>query len=280
MLSPRSASDTALALARREDLSAFLRARRAQLDPEAFGFPSLPRRRIQGLTRDQVASLVGIGSSYYAWIEQGRPLNVSDDVQDRLARVFALNRAETAYLRLLCNPRDEEATLVERVPAAAQQLLDALRDVPAFALNQRWDIVASNQTAARVFDERPRRGRSRGRNLLWSFFAGMRERIVADRTAIAQHVVAAFRLVYAQHILDDSFRQLVRELRASSEEFAALWQRQTVRETLDVAFGYEHDELGRLAFETVTTRLGGVPEINLCICIPDQGTQTVLRLTR
>ena len=89
---------------RREDLAEFLRARRAAVSPEQVGLPAGGRRRTPGLRREEVALLAGVSVSWYTWLEQGRPINVSLDVLEALARVLRLDEAERAHLLALAGP--------------------------------------------------------------------------------------------------------------------------------------------------------------------------------
>ena len=52
-------------------LGAYLKERRARLDPAAFGLP-LRRRRTPGLRREEVAQLAHVSATWYTWLEQGR----------------------------------------------------------------------------------------------------------------------------------------------------------------------------------------------------------------
>ena len=52
-------------------LGAYLRDRRARLDPAAFGLGG-GRRRTPGLRREEVASRANISPTWYTWLEQGR----------------------------------------------------------------------------------------------------------------------------------------------------------------------------------------------------------------
>jgi hypothetical protein len=45
--------------------------RRAQVRPENVGLVAGPRRRVQGLRREELATLAGISSEYYLRLEQG-----------------------------------------------------------------------------------------------------------------------------------------------------------------------------------------------------------------
>ena len=71
---------------RRDELAAFLRARREALQPEEVGLPPGRARRTPGLRREEIALLAGVSVTWYTWLEQGRPINASVDVLDALAR--------------------------------------------------------------------------------------------------------------------------------------------------------------------------------------------------
>src|SRR5438094_4012950 len=84
--------------ARRPELAAFLRSRRARITPEQVGLPPGPRRRTPGLRREEVAQLAGVGVTWYTWLEQGRPINASVQILDAVARTLRLDPAEREHL--------------------------------------------------------------------------------------------------------------------------------------------------------------------------------------
>src|SRR4051812_6034168 len=81
-------------------LGAYLRGRRAKLDPAAFGLP-LTRRRTPGLRREEVAQRANVSPTWYTWLEQGRGGAPSADVLDRIARALMLNEVEREHLFLI-----------------------------------------------------------------------------------------------------------------------------------------------------------------------------------
>src|SRR4051794_41271845 len=91
-------------MARRADLAAFLRARRAAVAPEDVGLAPGPRRRTPGLRREEVALLAGVSVSWYTWLEQGRPINASVVGLDSLGRSLRLDPVEQAYASELSGP--------------------------------------------------------------------------------------------------------------------------------------------------------------------------------
>ena len=76
----------------------FLTSRRAKVTPEQAGLPTYGPRRVQGLRREEVASLAGVSVEYYKRLERGNASGVSDGVLDALAGALRLDDAERAHL--------------------------------------------------------------------------------------------------------------------------------------------------------------------------------------
>src|SRR5690242_2043981 len=114
---------------RRTGLSDFLRTRRARLRPEQFDLPTGSRRHTPGLRREELAHLVGVGISWYTWLEQGRDIQVSDQVLSRLADILQLNTEERHHLFVLArDPTPLPAELDGEKPSQNtpyQAILDA-----------------------------------------------------------------------------------------------------------------------------------------------------------
>nr|BFE78876.1 hypothetical protein GCM10020093_014770 [Planobispora longispora] len=89
--------------ARRTELAAFLRSRRERVTPADVGLPPGLRRRTPGLRREEVAQLAGVGITWYTWLEQGRPINVSVQVLDAISRTLGLDPAEHEHLYRLAD---------------------------------------------------------------------------------------------------------------------------------------------------------------------------------
>ena len=65
---------------RRRELGLFLRARRERTSPADVGLPGSGRRRTPGLRREELATLAGISTTWYTFLEQGRQVRPSDQV--------------------------------------------------------------------------------------------------------------------------------------------------------------------------------------------------------
>src|SRR5580658_7380316 len=81
-----------------QTLGAFLRSHRERLSPTKLGLASAGRRRTPGLRREEVAQLCAVSTTWYTWLEQGRPVRASASVLRRIAEALQLSRAEKLYL--------------------------------------------------------------------------------------------------------------------------------------------------------------------------------------
>src|ERR1700736_5128726 len=135
-------------------LGAYLKDRRAKLDPAAFGFPP-ERRRTPGLRREEVAHRANISSTWYTWLEQGRGGAPSADVLNRIARALMLTDVEREHLFLLGLGRPPEVRYRrdEGVTPRLQRVLDALEPSPALIRTATWDVVAWNRAATVMFTD-------------------------------------------------------------------------------------------------------------------------------
>lgn len=76
----------------------FLRTRRERMTPKLAGLPESGRRRTPGLRRSEVALLADVGLDWYTYLEQGRHINVSAEVLDRIAGALQLGESERRHL--------------------------------------------------------------------------------------------------------------------------------------------------------------------------------------
>jgi transcriptional regulator with XRE-family HTH domain len=132
--------------ARRAELGAFLRARRAAVKPGDVGLPEgTSRRRTPGLRREEVAQLAGVGIAWYTWLEQGRVLATSPQVIDAVARALLLTHEEHAHLRALANlPPPTRPDRGGVLAASIRRMVDNLSPNPAYVLDRRFDFLTWN----------------------------------------------------------------------------------------------------------------------------------------
>jgi transcriptional regulator with XRE-family HTH domain len=232
----RKGEDIETGSAQRSELREFLQARRAALKPENLGFQSIGRRRAPGLRREEVASIAGVGLTWYTWLEQGRDISVSEDMLQRLARALNLSPHDTAYLFSLAGRHPPEVrTPSIKIDSGVQLALDGFQAGPGFVLNARMDTVASNRLADAVyrFDEFDG---PLARNMVWRLFMDpRRRRLYVNWTDFALFGVGLLRGTYATHIGDPAFESLVHALRGGSSEFDAFWKDTRRRGTSSLA---------------------------------------------
>ena len=263
---------------RRQALADFLRQRRAHLTPAEVGLPAGIRRRTPGLRREEVAQLANMGTSWYVWLEQGRDVHPSAQVLESLAQALRLTPNERRHLFLLAGqPLPPHASpLEERTSPALQQVLDDLNPTPAYAVGRRWDYLAWNQAADRLFaisEASPRYGR----NLVWRLFTSPTMRARPNWEPIARGALAEFRTASARYPGDEWFEELIEDLKQVSPEFRRWWPHHDARSALDVRKEIEHPTLGHLEFEHITLQVLSNPDIRIMIYSPLAETREKLQ---
>jgi transcriptional regulator with XRE-family HTH domain len=254
--------------ARRLELGEFLRAQRARLTPDLFGLAAGPRRRTPGLRREEVAQLSGLSTTWYTWLEQGRPISLSAHALARLAGVLRFSPAERAYLFDLAGRRDPRAPADETsaMPAALTAALSLIA-CPAYVIDHRWDAQGWNEAAERLFAGWLDEG---GGNLLSFIFLDPRaRRLIGDWDARAKRVVAEFRADYSRHLDDPALQAMVDQLAAASPAFADHWHAHAVLGREGGRRTFDHPSEGQIAFRQVTLNPVGRPDLKLVMLVPE-----------
>jgi transcriptional regulator with XRE-family HTH domain len=236
---------------RRRELSELLRTRRARLAPLTEGLPDTGRRRTPGLRREEVAQLAGMSATWYTWLEQKRPIQVSRRILDSLARVLKLEAAERMQLFQLAlpEPAAESPAKPEAVTPLIRRMLDRFDPIPAFIMGRRWDVLAWNQ-AARAFFLDFEQIPANERNIIWLVFTDSTLRkLMVDWSSRARDSLARFRADYGRHAGDPHFAQLVERLKAISNEFAEWWPRYDIQPMTEGRREYNHPVVGRMTVE-------------------------------
>jgi len=264
---------------RRRELADFLRTRRAKLSPAEVGLPAGMRRRTPGLRREEVAQLAAIGTTWYTRLEQEWDIRVSPVALDGIAGALRLTSEERRHLFLLANQPlpPHPPPLDEAVSPAIQRFIDGLNAMPAHVFGRRWDCVATNEAARRVFvyPELP----PYPHNFVWFLFMDPAQRTAHARwEALAQQVLAQFRADSARYPGDPWFTELIEDLRRVSPEFRAWWSRHDVRGFLDGPKEVFHPIVGRLVFQHTTLQVPTNPDLKLMIYVPLPEADTPAKL--
>jgi transcriptional regulator with XRE-family HTH domain len=248
----------------------FLRQCRARIDPEELGLPRSRIKRTEGLRREDVASLSGVSACWYAWLEQGRDMRVSDDVLERLSDTLRLSEDERVYLFSLVQhraPRVKRDTH-EEAPPEVVRLVEGL-SMPAIAMNLRWDVLAWNRLNSIVYRDYsalPPTERNLLEILLTQPVTHMTPAVM-ERTA--RRLIARLRFDYSRHADDPKFEALIRRLDTRSPLFRRIWR---LPEFTLRPFGthrFTHPRFGDVAFEHTSVVPDGHPNIRMVICVPE-----------
>jgi transcriptional regulator with XRE-family HTH domain len=212
-----------------QTMGAFLRAHRERLSPKALGLPSAGRRRTPGLRREEVAQMSEVSTTWYTWLEQGRPVHASIAVLTRIAEALQLSRAEKLYLfEIARSPgSDENERCESEAPTVIKDLVNQM-PLPAYILDRQWNAVAWNRKAAMLF--RPWLIESDDRNLLRFVFLNRHARVlIVDWKMRAKRLLAEFRSDAGRHLNESPTLRLISELQNGSKFFAKVWNEQDVR---------------------------------------------------
>ncbi|MEU4390853.1 helix-turn-helix transcriptional regulator [Kribbella sp. NPDC023855] len=267
---------------RRTELAEFLKACRARLTPEAVGLPPGGRRRTPGLRREELAQLAGVGVTWYTWLEQGRPINVSGQVLDAVATTLCLTDLERAHLYSLAEATPVRAkTGVHTDDLVLAEILTALDPVPAVITNTRYDILQPNKAYSDLFHDWHTMPCVH-RNLLWCIVTEplARKQLLNYDTEVP-YLVARMRAAYVEHIGDPAWETDLARLRKLSPEFAQLWSRHEIAESQPRLRRIQNPIAGELAFTVTELTVPSHPDLILFVETPaDAETRDRLPLTR
>ncbi len=264
----------------RRQLIDFLKGCRARLSPTQVGLPDTNRRRTPGLRREDVAALAGVSVTWYTWLEQGRKIQVSADVLERVCTTLRMTADEREYLFALVQhrPAPPAAGCATEVSPTLARMLDAL-GVPALVMTARWDVIAWNRLMSQAFRHYERLA-PEDRNLLRILL--MDDTYQHDQVAyetMARRVLSKFRVDYSQSPDDPAFEALINELAERCPIFRRLWNSpEVVGRSEAIA---HHPQLGGMTMEHSSYVPEGSPTLRVVIFVPyDEQSAAKIRALR
>jgi transcriptional regulator with XRE-family HTH domain len=212
-------------MARSEELSRFLKSVRARLSPADVGLPVGERRRTKGLRREEVAALAGMSVTWYTWFEQGRDVQLSVPMIERLGRTLRLDANEREFLFALAQHRPPplETQVDEDIRPATQHMMDSL-SIPALVIIEDWTVIGWNPLVARAFRDYGPLPRGE-RNLFKILMLDDRYRTDSEHfREMAHRLVARFKWDYSRTSKPEIFDEIIGEMMEKSELFRECWQ--------------------------------------------------------
>src|SRR5580693_4653410 len=252
-----------------KELGQLLRSRRERLRPADVGLPPGSRRRTAGLRREEVAMLASLSTTYYTFLEQGRPVRPSAQVLDALAAALRMSAAERRYLEVLAHgPHGAGAAVPDEAPPevlapAVADLVQRLDPCPALVKGRRWDVLAANQAAQELFTDWLALPRGQRNLVRWMFLSSRARAVYLEWEAEARAMLGRFRLAAARHPADPGFQDLITALRRDSAEVRDWWPRHDVAAVGSGSKKLCHPRLGPVDYTHVVLQVADQPEQTL-----------------
>ncbi|GAA3315939.1 helix-turn-helix transcriptional regulator [Arthrobacter ramosus] len=268
----------------RDEAREFLMSRRANLSPEQAGLAVSGHRRVAGLRRGEVAMLADVSPEYYAKIERGNLLGVSDSVLESVARALQLDDAEREHLFDLARAANRGAQpLRRRKPKtwvardSLTRALDVIVNGPAFVRNGRMDILATNALGRAFYDE-VFDGPGQGNLARYCFLDERAKSFYPDWEGAAVVTVAILRTEAGHDPRDKQLHDLVGELSTCSDAFRARWGAHNVRRHGSGTKDFHHHEVGDLTLTYEGLELTAEPGLSFLIYTAESGSPSEQRL--
>lgn len=251
----------------RRELADFLRSRRRLVAPTQVGLPEGERRRVPGLRREEVASLAGVSSTWYAYLEQARDVTPSPALLDRLADILQLDEDERRYIRVLAHGGGAHTMMLGGPRQGVSLAADVVRscaevDHPVYAIDRYTDVLARNDAAERWYAGFG--GGERPNQLRWMITDPAARRVLVDWEYEVADVVARWRSGTAVWGRDERVEAMAADLSSVSPEFEEAWRNLQVSEHRSRIRLLRHPELGTAGFRLVVVR---APEFEATIVV-------------
>ncbi|WP_433556111.1 helix-turn-helix transcriptional regulator [Pseudonocardia xinjiangensis] len=259
------------------ELGEFLRARRAVTSSEQSIGQRTGRRRTPGMRREEVATLAGVSTDYYARLEQGRERHPSEQVLDALATVLGLDAEARSHMKALVRrrPTAQSRPWSEKVHPHLLTLMDGWTHTPAMVLDRCLHVLATNQLASALFSLM-----TSGDSLVRFVFLDPAARdFYADWEKVARNGVGALRAAAGVDPNDPRLMTLVGELSAKSQDFRRLWARHDVHVKTGGAKRFRHPHVGPLTLTYETFTVNSAPGQQLLIYQAEPGTPAAQALS-
>ncbi|WP_432194255.1 helix-turn-helix transcriptional regulator [Streptomyces sp. bgisy027] len=264
----------------RDEVREFLTSRRAKITPEQAGLPAGSRRRVPGLRRSEVAALADVSVDYYGKLERGSLAGASPAVLDAVARALQLDDVERAHLLHLAQAQEGSDALARPrtrtgrwiPPKTLQWTLDAVTAGPAFVVNGRLDILATNQLARAFFSEFYDGGAQLPNMARFQFLNPVARRFYPDWDLIADMTVDVLRIEAGRNPHDKGLHDLVGELSTRSDAFRTRWGAHNVTRHGTGSKRFNHPVVGDLTLAWHGYAVDDEPGLTLLIYTAEPGS--------
>lgn len=233
----------------RAGLAEFLRSRREALQPEDVGLRRGPRRRTNGLRREEVATLCHMSTDYYSRLERERGPQPSSQMLASIALGLHLSLDERDHLFRLAgqNPPARGGASAHISPGLLR-ILDRLNDTPAEVVTELGETLRQTPMAVALTGDTTRyTGASRSAGYRWFTDPSARDRYAPEEHAFLTRMYASgLREIATLRGPDSRAAHLADLLLAQSEEFRRVWDDHEIGIRPREVKHFIHPEVGAL----------------------------------
>lgn len=239
----------------RHGLATFLSHRRHQLQPEDVGLPRGPRRRTDGLRREEVAALCNMSTDYYARLERGVGPQPSEQMIAAIAQGLHLSLDERDHVfRLAGRTPPARGVHGDHVGPGLLRILDRLQDTPAEIINELGETLRQTPMAVALNGDASR-FTGDGRSLGYRWFTDPTASAAyppADRLLLSRVYAAGLREVVTMRGPGSRAERLANALLEQCATFRELWAAQEVGLRPTEVKRFLHPEVGELELHCQT----------------------------
>jgi len=232
----------------RTGLAAFLRRRRASLQPEDVGLPRGRRRRTDGLRREEVAVLCHMSTDYYARLERATGPHPSEQMIASIAQGLHLTLDERDHVfRLAGHSPPVRGPASDFVSPGLLRILDRLSDTPAEVVTELGETLRQSPLgAALTGDASQRTGPERCIGYRWFTDPAAREPYPPDeRQQLSRLYASSLRQLVALRGPTSRAAHLAAMLQ-DDEDFRRVWDTHEVGARMPDTKRFLHPSVGRL----------------------------------
>ena len=233
----------------RAGLAEFLRSRREALQPEDVGLPRGPRRRTNGLRREEVATLCHMSTDYYSRLERERGPQPSSQMLASMALGLHLSLDERDHLfRLAGQNPPARGGAGAHISPGLLRILDRLNDTPAEIVTELGETLRQTPMGVALTGDTTRyTGAARSAGYRWFTDPAARDRYAPEEHAFLTRMYASgLREVVTLRGPDSRAAQLADLLLTQSEEFRRVWDDHEIGVRPHDVKHFIHPEVGAL----------------------------------
>ncbi|MGR0220131.1 helix-turn-helix transcriptional regulator [Agromyces sp. ZXT2-6] len=233
----------------RAGLAEFLRSRREALQPEDVGLRRGPRRRTNGLRREEIATLCHMSTDYYSRLERERGPQPSSQMLASIALGLHLSLDERDHLfRLAGQNPPARGGAGAHISPGLLRILDRLNDTPAEIVTELGETLRQTPMAvALTGDTTTYTGAARSAGYRWFTDPAARERHAPEEHAFLTRMYASgLREIVTLRGPDSRAAHLADLLLTQSEEFRRVWDDHEIGIRPHDVKHFIHPEVGAL----------------------------------